>query len=136
MIKSYNDPIESLVSIHNPPQGVYAIGFKLYYTDGSVFCGKGENLLQQWKIAPNTQIQVLVIFESTFCAMGYHTRHTIQTHDYYSYDGNTFYGCNDTRAIQGHVLFGEWTTDENFEEIRVHAFNDRTLGERGLSQWR
>ncbi len=135
MAKSYNDPIECVVNIHNPPEGVYPIGFKVYYTDKTVFCGKGEDLLSQWRKAPEENVQVLVIFESSKSAVGYNTRHMMSTHDYYSYDGTTFYGANDTRAVAGHILYGKWTTDDLFEEIRTYAFNDRILGERGLSSW-
>ncbi len=123
MVKSFNDPIESPINRHNPPEGVYATGFKLHYTDGTVYAGTGD-LLNAWDQATTTGLQVLVIYESSVDGMGRPTRHMVHGVDYYGYDGDTFYGCNDTRGVKGKVLYGEWTTDEEFEKIRIKAFND------------
>ena len=123
---SYEDPIDTIINIHNPPEGVYPIGFKLYYTDETVYTGI-DNLVEAWEAAPNTGIQVLVIYESYTSATGYHTRHMMHGLDYYSYDGDTFYASNDSRATPGTILYGEWTTDEQFEELRQRAFNNYDL---------
>ena len=137
MAKSYNDPIECAVNIHNPPEGVYPIGFKVYYTDKTVFTGLGtlEDLLGQWESLTGDGVQVIVIFESSVDGKGRNTRHMMQTYDYYSFDGVTFYGCNDTRAMNGKVIYGEWIEDDLFEEIRQYAFANHEISEWGWSEW-
>lgn len=123
MIRSYYDPIIEKISIYKMKKEKYIIGFSIYYGDGRVVRSKGtlEELLKAWNNALNENVQVIMLHENEKDGMGRRTRHVLQVADYYSFDGEKFYACNDTRALSGRILYGLWIEDEKFEKIQKQA---------------
>lgn len=118
---SYNDPIGEVFKF-SPDDDFAYVAFSILYTDGSIYEVK-ENLLHNWDEALSKGVQLVVVYISDIDADGNYLRQFIQGYDYYSFDGKYFYGGNDSRGLLGTIIYGEWTTDEEFESIRQNALN-------------
>jgi len=112
------------LSIHNPEKLV--VGFSLYYGDGSVFSidNVTKGLYDIWKNAPSDNVQVLVLSENV--VRGKNTHVAFTGFDYYIFDGDNFYGCNDSRKYKEHtkndlkgdmIKYGLYVDDDLYHEI-------------------
>ena len=131
---SYEDPIQEPIFKFIPDKGFYPIAFRIFYTDGFIYEFKGnlKELKDAWDQALNTGVQLIVVYIDDIDATGNYLRQFIQGYDYYSFDGEYFYGSNDSRGTPGTILYGEWTTDEEFEQIRQDALDTHeTPSEKG-----
>ena len=121
--------MDSSTTYYEHRDGVYPIGFRIYYGDLSIFSFGGDmaDFREAWGSAPQNDVQFIIIFENTQDALERPTRVTFAGRDYYFFDGETFGATDDlTRAI-GTVLYGEWVSDEIHEQINALANEDYDL---------
>lgn len=98
--------------------------WRIWYGDGSTFDSKAG----LWEIAPNDNVQVVMLYENWNDSMGRPRRFMMDGSDYYFKDGDTFgQSFDDETKTRGSVKFGKWLTDEAYETIRLRAFEDYTI---------
>jgi len=106
---------------------VYPIGFKIYYSDYSVYTGKGnkEDLKHAWNLAPDQDVQIVILYQNTKDGMGRNTRMVYSGVDYYIFDGDMFVFSNEEHS--GTILYGVWMEDRDFRELFNNAWSDYNI---------
>lgn len=103
---------------------VYPVAFRIYYGDDTTYTGVGtqSELRQLWKLAPDQNVQVVVLYENTLDAHGNNTKMLYSGVDYFMFDGERF--IFDNVLYDGHVLFGLWDSNRHFALVRDRALKE------------
>ena len=115
-------PFTSEKRITQHREGVYVVGFKIFYKDDSIYVAKDVDLKQAWDEAPVDGVLLVLLYENTG------DRVILAGDDFYCYDGEEFStSFDDSRVLEGIIKNGKWTTDEHMARVNTKAMNDITL---------
>ncbi len=110
---------------HLQPDKGYPIvdvaGWKIYYTDGTIVSSKDVD----WHNAPKHEVQIVMLYLNKLDSSGRHCRHRMCGFDFYFKDEEGFgYSFDDSSFVRGEVVYGKWTTYENYNKLFNIAIKD------------
>ena len=117
--EKYN-PLPHLTSLNGYPI-INIIGFKVYYTDWEIISSKDVD----WKDLPKQEVQNVVLYFAKKSNNGKHCRYLMSGKDYYFKGLEGFgYSFNDETYVKGDVIYGKYTTLENYNKLFDLAVKD------------